>query len=194
MSASANANKCCLILVDVQKDFWTAIPQVQQSFPQFPQNVVELLDTCRNMQLPIIHVRAEYNDSSSKWIEQWKLLKGLDKYGPIVQDPEPFAVEQNNEKVIIKHTFDGFLETDLEKELKQMGISTVLVAGLVTGCCVYSTAAGAFMRGYKTCIVKDCCADRTQEKHDLTFNVFGAWYFETVNVAQVKDYVTAQTK
>ena len=38
--------------------------------------------------------------------------------------------------------------------------------------------AGAFMRGYKTVVVEDCCGDRTVEKHDNTMNIYG----------QVKDW------
>jgi hypothetical protein len=38
--------------------------------------------------------------------------------------------------------------------------------------------AGAFMRGYKTVVVEDCCGDRTLEKHDNTMGIYG----------QVKDW------
>lgn len=183
--------RVCLLLVDVQKDFWSALPQVQQTFPDFPFKITGLLDSCRaKLNIPVVHVRAVYNDSVSEWIPQWKERRKLSIYGPIVETPEEFANHLSHEKVFIKHTFDAFLGTDLESHLRDSEITHVLVAGLVTGCCVYTTATSAFMRGFHTTVIRDCCADRTVSKHDLTFDTFGLWHFENINLEQLPEYVT----
>ena len=99
--------------------------------------------------------------------------------------PESFAVAKEGEKVtqdksinhsinpkpltrtqiVIKHTFDGFMNTELEAYLKEKGKKIVLTCGLITSCCVLFTTAGAFMRGFLTCVVEDCCGDRTKVRY-----------------------------
>lgn len=94
-----------------------------------------------------------------------------------------------------QNNFDGFLNAELDKYLKEKGKTLVVCCGLITSCCVLFTTsgtplalfayagvsgiltsqslAGAFMRGYKTVVVEDCCGDRTVEKHDNTMNTYG---------------------
>jgi len=177
-----------LIVVDVQKDFFSAIPAVQESFPNFDQRVRRLISFARDTGIDVIHVRAVYEPdiSISPWTKYWAELNP-DKKTKVVETPEEFAVELSNEKVVIKHTFDGFLNTDLDSYLKSQGKQYLVICGLVTSCCVLFTTSGAFLRGYRTVVVKDCCGDRTVEKHDNVFNVYGAYMFRTTSVETISD-------
>ncbi|MBI5090692.1 MAG: cysteine hydrolase, partial [Actinobacteria bacterium] len=77
----------------------------------------------------------------------------------------PCARELPGEPVIVKHTFDGFLGTDLDAVLTERGIRHLLIAGLVTSTCVLFTAATATQRGYLASVVADCCSDRAEAHH-----------------------------
>lgn len=58
--------------------------------------------------------------------------------------------------VIYKSKHSAFFETDLDKQLKQVGVQSVYLAGLQTQICIMTTAADASFRGYRTIAISDC--------------------------------------
>ena len=51
-----------------------------------------------------------------------------------------FAAPQEGEHRVAKPTFDGFLQTNLESLLQELGVKEVYLGGMVTSCCVLFTA------------------------------------------------------
>lgn len=82
-----------------------------------------------------MHVRAVYTADTSKWIPHFQDINP-DKTTTTSNVPESFAVEQNDEHVVEKSTFDGFYGTELESILKNANIEQTLICGLVTSACV----------------------------------------------------------
>lgn len=62
--------------------------------------------------------------------------------------------------VIAKATPSAFVATDLDAQLKKQGVTTLLVAGLMTHMCVSSTARDAVPLGYSVLIAGDATATR----------------------------------
>ena len=58
--------------------------------------------------------------------------------------------------IVVKRRFSGFFETDLDLTLKDLGVSTLIVMGVVTNICVRSTIHDAFFRGYTVIVPQDC--------------------------------------
>ena len=75
---------------------------------------------------------------------------------------------QADEVVIRKPRYDAFLRTSLEDDLRTRGIDTVVVAGVITNCCVDTTARSAFMRGFDVLVLEDCVGTFAEERdlHD----------------------------
>jgi len=147
-----------LLLIDVQKDFWGE--KTAESFPQFPENITNLLELCRTEGLEIVHLRASFKPDMSDWMVKYKLSEHI----PCVQgtpgvETLPFALEEPGEAVMIKHTFDGFQHPELLKYLQQKEKRFLLTAGLVTSTCVLFTTVSAAQTGFLTAVVEDCCAD-----------------------------------
>jgi ureidoacrylate peracid hydrolase len=94
----------------------------------------------------------------------------LDQFVPgtwgwrIVDELEP----SSDELVVEKPRYDAFLRTPLEAELRARGIDTVAIAGVITNCCVDTTARSAFMRGFDVLVLADCVGAFGQERdlHD----------------------------
>eukprot|EP01098_Paradermamoeba_levis_P009090 TRINITY_DN3769_c0_g1_i2.p1 TRINITY_DN3769_c0_g1~~TRINITY_DN3769_c0_g1_i2.p1 ORF type:complete len:218 (-),score=52.79 TRINITY_DN3769_c0_g1_i2:180-782(-) len=172
-----------LILIDIQKDFWSSIPVVQQSFPGFDDRVAKLLSIARKEGIEVIHVRAEYSTdlSISPWAEYWAELNP-EKKTKVVETPEEFSKEIEGEVVVLKNSFDAFLNTSLDSILKSKSKKNLIFCGLVTSCCVLLSTSGAFLRGYRTVVVKDACGDRTVEKHNTIFDIYGAYMFRPSSV------------
>jgi nicotinamidase-related amidase len=156
-----------LLLIDVQKDFWTE--EISNAFPDYEKNVSELLDVCREEQIDIVHLRAKFRRDKSDWMATYKILDRI----PCIEGTRgaeifPFAKDVPGEKVITKQTFDGFHNPQLQIHLLENKKRFILVAGLVTSVCLLLTAANAAQRGYLVAMVEDCCADKPEaHRHTL---------------------------
>ena len=156
-----------LLLIDVQKDFWTE--EMSRAFPDYEKNLSELLANCRQEQIDIVHLRAEFQRDKSDWMAKYKLLDGI----PCIEGTPgaevfPFANDAPGENVITKQTFDGFHNPELQSYLSENKKRFILIAGLVTSVCVLLTAANAAQRGYLVALVEDCCADQPEShRHTL---------------------------
>jgi len=135
-----------LILVDVQQAFldprWG-----QRNNPNAESNIARLLATWRESARPIRHV---VHDS----LEPNSLLRpGLP--GNAIQS---LAAPQTGEPVYRKHVNSAFIGTNLERDLRQDGIDTLVIVGLTTNHCVSTTARMAGNLGFKTYVVSDATA------------------------------------
>jgi nicotinamidase-related amidase len=158
MSTKRNWEQFALLLIDVQRDFWPE--QLAASFPEFPANVERLLSLCRSEGLEIIHLRGSYKPDMSDWMPRFRLLGSIRCVeGTEGAETLPFATEKPGEIVIVKQTFDGFLNPNLLPYLREQGKRFLLTAGLVTSYCVFLTTASAAQLGFLVAVVEDCCAD-----------------------------------
>jgi len=67
-------------------------------------------------------------------------------------------VQDSDLKVDSKRTFDSFQGTPLELLLRFMQKDTLLIAGCNTNTCVLATVFGAYNRGFRVVVVRDCVA------------------------------------
>mmetsp|Transcript_13998 Transcript_13998/g.41383 ORF Transcript_13998/g.41383 Transcript_13998/m.41383 type:complete len:193 (-) Transcript_13998:144-722(-) len=171
--------RAALIVVDVQTCWWSLSPcgLARAAFPNLPQRTAALLAMARVHGVPIVHVRANYEGSPH--VATMRRLNPSLNTVPILPDSEAWARERPGEPVVFKSTFDGFFRTELEACLCRMGVTRVLVCGLVTSACVLSTALGAFHRGFDVLLVEDCCADRSVARHQATVAMYADYCFRT---------------
>jgi len=80
----------------------------------------------------------------------------------------------HDEPVVDKPGFGAFYSTDLHQILTARGIRHVLIFGVTTQCCVFSTLREAIDRGYYCCTLKDCCGAFSPSLHEGTFEMIAA--------------------
>jgi nicotinamidase-related amidase len=155
-----------LIVVDLQKGI------VGASFIHRIDKVVErsraLLDAFRERGLPVVLVnvagaapgRTERPRHSEPRPAGWT-------------DFIPELDQQPGDIVVTKRTWGAFASTDLEDRLKAMGITQVVVTGVVTGTGVEATARQAYEQGFNVTLALDAMTDVRPEAHDYSIrNVF----------------------
>ena len=76
------------------------------------------------------------------------------------------------ELVVNKTTYGTFNSTGLDHALRSLGISALVVGGVVTNVCVETTARDAADRGYDVVLLDDGCAAFSPEIHDSTLLSF----------------------
>ena len=89
------------------------------------------------------------------------------------------------EPVLHKATFGGFLGTGLDQVLRGWGVDQLLLCGLATNVCVYTTAIEAADRGYECAMVEDACAAWAPHLHDTFIENFGLLYGRTGATAEL---------
>lgn len=172
-----------LLLIDVQQDFWTQ--ELEQVFPEFPDNISRLLSFCRCEGIEIIHLREVFNPDGSDWLPRYR-LRGR---APCIRGTQGVEVlsaarEQPGEMVIEKQTQDGFLNPKLLDYLHSQSKRFLFTAGLVTSVCVLLTTASASQLGFLAVIVSDCCADYP-EAHAIALKRYKGFLCDCVTLDEI---------
>ncbi|MRF41191.1 isochorismatase family protein [Escherichia coli] len=101
----------------------------------------------------------------------------------------PDFVPQESDIIIQEHWGQsGFANTDLDFQLKQRGITHVIVVGLLANTCIESTARFAMELGYHVTLVRDATAAFSNEMmhaaHELNGPTFAHSIVETRELVQ----------
>lgn len=183
-----DASRTALLIVDVQPEYWSECPAVRQDFPHFPSKISNLIEHCRSQNAKCIWVRAEYSFERSPWLQQFaRLHQG--RIPPVVEPStkwERFAEPRPGEFVMSKSSWSSTSHTQLLDVLRDDGVDTVLVCGLITSVCVQHSAFGIFEAGYRTILVTDACADRGKARHEAALALYGDYMYELQTVASVE--------
>jgi nicotinamidase-related amidase len=84
------------------------------------------------------------------------------------------------EKVILKHRYSAFYNTDLETVLRCLKIEDLVISGLMTNLCCESTARDAYQRDYRVFFLADGTGSINEEMHLASlFNLAFGFSFVT---------------
>jgi nicotinamidase-related amidase len=142
------SDRPALILVDIQKGFediahWGG----QRNNPDAELRASELLKIWRDNGLPVFHVQHCSTNPVSPLRETHPGNKFMDLVAPIDREP-----------IIKKNVNSAFIGTDLQAQLDEAGINTLIIVGLTTDHCISTTTRMAGNLGYKTFLVADATA------------------------------------
>ena len=141
-------NPPALVLVDIQQALSGAgYYGGERNNPDAESNAGKLLSHWRQKSWPIIHVKHDSIVPGSP------LTKGLP--GNEIRDEVKPA---SGETLIAKHQNSAFIGTDLEQQLNEQGIKTLVIAGLTTQHCVSTTVRMAANLGFQTFLAADATA------------------------------------
>lgn len=167
-----------LLVVDVQNDFVSPKGSAAQrgddvrAAQAMVSKLIRLIDEARRVSLPVVYIRtthSEWTDTPS-WIYRKSQQSNLNTcregtWGAEFYDgisPLP------GERVVIKHRYSAFINTDLNTVLRAKGVESVLVTGVATNVCVETTARDAYMFDYYVTFVEDCAAAYDPKLHEST--------------------------
>ncbi len=151
--------KTALVVIDVQRAFdqWEAAGK-RRNNPDAVARIADLLAAFRERGAPIFHIRHQGTKPASSF------LPGGSGY-PVKDE----ARERDGEPVIVKRVNSAFIGTDLERRLRDAGITTVVICGATTNHCVETSTRMAGNLGFDTRLVRDATwtFDRTGPDGDI---------------------------
>lgn len=100
--------------------------------------------------------------------------------GSVQSDVHPALVAEGDIMIPTKKTLDSYLYSDLDLVLGRMfKPDNVILTGVNTDTCVYSTAFSTANRGYRPIVVSDCCGSmRGIDRHEKALELMSrsiAW-------------------
>jgi nicotinamidase-related amidase len=125
-----------------------------------------LIAACRDAAIPVMYTRCvsltpDARDNGRRFREFGIVIAPDSRDAQLLED----LGARPGELVWNKTTASVFLSTAIDRTLRQMGIDTLLVGGVVTSGCVESAVRDACDLDYGVVLVEDACADRTDDLH-----------------------------
>lgn len=143
----APISKSALILIDCQNTYREGVMQLEGVEPALGE-CATLLKRAREAGAPVIHIQHDTGPGTPYDVRA--------RIGAIADVVAPAA----GETVITKLYPSSFQNTNLDAELKKLGVTDLVLAGFMTHVCVNSTARAAFNHGYRVTVVGNATATR----------------------------------
>jgi nicotinamidase-related amidase len=186
-------DETALLVIDMQKDFL-----YPGGFGAFLGNDVTLLQrtieplqavlaAARKLEMLIIHTREghlpDLSDCPPAKLDRWSpgtrigdigpmgriLIRGEEGHGIIVEvAPLP------GEIVLDKPGKNSFYATNLDQILRAHPVKNLIVTGVTTDVCVFTTTTGANDHGYNAIVLADCVASYSPARHTAALETIKA--------------------
>ncbi|WP_338876696.1 isochorismatase family protein [Spirosoma sp. SC4-14] len=153
-----------LVLIDLQKGALSYPLLIPAS--TLLGNTAKLVSAFRNANLPVVIVTIDPLGGPTHNIRRDTPLRPRSSYTPESLELTSEIKPEANDILITKHTWSAFYETGLDEELKQRGITGIVLAGVSTSIGVESTARAASERGYNIAFAQDAITDVVASAHE----------------------------
>ena len=161
-----NVRRSALLVVDMQNFF------LDPSSPSFLcaglailPALKKLIESARKAGMPVIYTSHAHHPAGIDagilgWWWNETCIEGTE--GSRIH---PQIEPEQNEKIIRKHRYSAFYNTDLETVLRCLKVEDLVVSGVMTNICCESTAREAYFRDYRTFFLANATATSTEEMH-----------------------------
>jgi nicotinamidase-related amidase len=201
-----------VLTVDMQRDYLdpevASAPVALDEAERVMKHARDLLDFARGRGLPVVHVYVNRRRAESE--------RGLETAGETFRVNREHGLSQNAQRgvrtipdrregspqaevpailvapddvhVTTKKSLDGFLGTDLDFLLSRVyRAETVVLTGINTDTCVYSTAFSASNHGFRPVVISDCVASmRGRDHHWMALELMARSIAWVLTVAEFK--------
>jgi isochorismate hydrolase len=143
-----------LLVVDMQRVFLDGSSRVQDA-EAVTRRVADLITEFRRRERPVVYTRHLHKDDGSDggtlmwW---WGSVIRESSEGGILHDA---IAPREGDLVVRKNTYDAFKGTGLEEDLAGMGITDLVICGVMTNLCCETSAREAFCRDLRVKFVAD---------------------------------------
>lgn len=140
----------CLMLVDLQNDYFPSGKMALDGIENAARNAQLILQHYRDSHLPVIHVQHLSIHSEAAFFLP-------ETVGAAIHD---LLTPLEDESVIQKNYPNSFRDTSLLEVLQKSKISELAICGAMTHMCIDATTRAAFDLGFNCIVAEDACATR----------------------------------
>ncbi|MDV3278670.1 MAG: nicotinamidase [Nitrososphaerales archaeon] len=151
-----------LVVVDVQRDFCPGGALGVKGGDDVVKSLNRVISAFHDAGLPVFLTRDWHPANHCSFIEQGGTWAPHCVAGTPGAEFHPDLVVPKGSVVVSKATapdseaYSGFQGTDLEAELRRLGVTDLIIGGLATDYCVKQTCLDGLARGFKVEVMTDC--------------------------------------
>jgi nicotinamidase-related amidase len=143
-----NPSSTALLVIDVQQGLFKKSHPIHKA-EALLSNIQALIERAHQSGIPVIYVQHESDKVLPKGSDDWQL--------------HPSLHPQQNELIIFKQHGSAFEQTCLGDELHKLGVTHLVICGLVTHGCVKAACQDALKQGYQVTLVSDAHSNYAQD-------------------------------
>lgn len=178
-----------LVIVDAARAYADPASPLHIDVDRTVEVMVELRHAARRREIPIVitAVRFPPGGGGSTFFAKVPSLACFEEDNPFGElVPELLPVEPD--QLLVKQSASAFFGTDLDDQLREFGVDTVVIAGWTTSGCVRATAVDAVQLGYVPIVVSDAVKDRAATPHDASLFDLRSKYAEVWPASEVVEW------
>jgi ureidoacrylate peracid hydrolase len=176
---SIDPSTTAVVLIEYQNDFTTdggvlhpAVTEVMDK-TEMLTNTQRVVDKARASGATVMHAPITFAEGYNELSKHpYGILKGVvdgnafvkGSWGAAIVDE--LAPQAGDIVIEGKRGLDTFASTNLDFILRSKGITTLVLGGFLTNCCVESTMRSGYENGYQVVTLTDCVAATSMEEHD----------------------------
>ena len=175
-----------LVVVDMIRGFTDPQCPLGTHCPEVVSANLQLLQAFRHKGLPIFFTTVVYHHTHQAAVFRRKVpaLNVLQAESLWV-DVDPQLGRRDSEPLIEKQWASAFHKTDLEQQLKSLGVDSIVVTGLTTSGCVRATAVDGLQNELQVVIAEEAVGDGNQQAHSANLFDLNAKYADVQSVSWV---------
>ncbi len=189
-----NPRKTALIVVDMQNGF--CVEEVAAAYVPYAAGIVPAINrlaaAVRRTGGKVFWIQQTVDAQSAVAWSEWLGMMTPETRQRLVTNLAPGSRGHElhtdldvkpEDEIVPKYRFSAFVQgsSDLPQRLRAHGCDTVLITGTVTNVCCESSARDAMMLNFKTIMVSDANATRTDEEHNATLSTFLAIFGDVMD-------------
>ncbi len=161
-----NPRKSALLVIDMQNFFTVpGAPGYTPATEAVLPGIERLINAFRKARRPVIYTRHVHHPGLIDAGNMAWWWEGMCREGSPESEIHHTIRPAPDEKVILKHRYSAFFDTDLYTVLRCLKIEDVVICGVMTNLCCESTARDAFYRDFRVFFPADGNAAMTEKMH-----------------------------
>jgi len=145
-----------LLVIDLQNDYFPGGKFPLWNTDTVLENIERAINNAKASGIPVVHVQHVAETGMAPFFNEG--TPGVDIH-PRIHAAAPDA------PVVVKEYADSFEKTNLEDTLSKLGVTELLVCGMMTQNCVTHTAISKAAEKYHVTILPDCCTTVSEILH-----------------------------
>jgi len=175
-----------LIVVDMINGFTDSVCPLGTDCPEVVAANVELLLAFRENGLPIFFTTVVYDNDQQATVFRHKVpaLNVLQR-GSYWVALDQAMNRLETEPLIEKHWASAFHKTDLDTQLRALGVDSLVITGLTTSGCVRASAVDGLQNNYQVVVAQEAVGDRNPAAHEANLFDLNAKYADVMSLADI---------
>ncbi|MGD9129591.1 MAG: cysteine hydrolase [Candidatus Woesebacteria bacterium] len=175
-----NPKHTAVLVIDLQKDFIDDDGKLAKSGQNIAsmqailRPIRKLVSVARQKNTPIIFTQMidglKYRNEVGRY--RFSKKEKQEKNVCVLEGTEGTkmvgVLPAKKDKIVVKHNYCSFHNTELDSYLKKKRIKSLIVVGVKTNACVETTIRNAYHKGYFVVVPQECVASNSQESHRIS--------------------------